>query len=213
MMRILTSTLFVLVAVLLLVASTRYMVDALYIGAIEKHVQTLSRFTIEEGNGNENWLYPPNSNALLTTAHSLDTYGSLLLWKNYLTQNSSSLLRANEIYLSSSHLRPTWPSTHIELAKLANKNGDTRAEEMHRTASIHFGPYSTSTLLFNIDYIYSNWTSMAGEKRVKASIQLLSIARKWKYRPLLNQMITYSPGKQRICNMLAFNKVKVSACQ
>ncbi|KHD25909.1 hypothetical protein NM09_03925 [Vibrio caribbeanicus] len=145
--------------------------------------------------------------------HDLAVKSNLLEWYTYLTGGSSNSHEVFYVLSSSLEYRPTWSPTYIQLFKLYWRAGnEDKAIEMLRLANM-FGPNRTDTMLTSVDYTFTNWLFASQEDRLRASKQLLTISESWKHRSELNQMITYSPGKQRICNMLAFNKVKVSACQ
>ncbi|KIE21833.1 hypothetical protein SE23_06375 [Vibrio sinaloensis] len=145
--------------------------------------------------------------------HDLVISAKLLGWMNHSTQSYSNVKEIEEVIKLSVSLRPTWSPAHTQLFKLYWRVGnEDKANEMLRLANM-FGPNRTDTMLTIVDYTFTNWLFASQEDKLRASKQLLTISESWKHRSVLNQMITYSPGKQRICNMLAFNKVKVSACQ
>lgn len=212
MMRKLYSLLFILLSFVLLTSSVRYLFNALNVGAAEKRVNTLQGSSAESLGHVELTLKLPESNVFITTAHSLNTFAHLLRWQGYANNDLESTSLANELFVSSSYLRPTWSNTHVELAKIAMSYGDELESESRMLKSNEFGPHSYTTLSLNVDYVYSNWLSVEDAQRIEATTQLLTLAKSWRYRTELNKMIFYSPGKQRICNMLAFNKLKFDAC-
>ena len=145
-------------------------------------------------------------------SHDLVVSAKLLGWMSHSTQSYSNVKEIEEVINLSVSLRPTWSPAYTQLFHLYWRVGnEDEANEMLRLANM-FGPNRIETILTSVDYTFTNWLFASLDDRLRASKQLLTISESWKHRSELNQMITYSPGKQRICNMLAFNKVKVSAC-
>lgn len=150
---------------------------------------------------------------LMPLPHDRMINARLLDWMSYSSRSLYYIAEMEDKILVASTTRPTWSPTYIQLFKLYWRVGnEDKAIEMLRLANM-FGPNRTDTMLTSVDYTFAYWQFASQEDRLRASKQLLTISESWKHRSELNQMITYSPGKQRICNMLAFNKVKVSACQ
>ncbi|KHA59183.1 hypothetical protein NL53_17745 [Vibrio variabilis] len=146
-------------------------------------------------------------------SHDYLINATLLGWVNYSYQTFSNVANIEDQISIATGLRPTWSPAYTQLFHLYWRVGnEDKAIEMLILANM-FGPNRIETILTNVDYTFTNWLFASQEDRLRASKQLLTISESWKHHSELNQMITYSLGKQRICNMLAFNKVKVSACQ
>ncbi|MDD1782381.1 hypothetical protein LRP49_14510 [Enterovibrio sp. ZSDZ35] len=203
------SAVLLLFSLLLLIFSQLTLQNALTSKAMVSRITHFSEHANLDIRQNDQHLGASELATVVVTAHQLNSASMFNQWLSYLGHDARTNDYSSSLLLTSSYLRPTWANTYVELAKLAESPKD--AEAFRSLASL-FGPYSLSSRLMLVDSAFSNWESMQVENRVYASQHLVSLASSWRHRNALNTMITYSGGKQRICNLLAFNKVKVQAC-
>ncbi|WP_394143337.1 hypothetical protein [Vibrio atypicus] len=150
---------------------------------------------------------------LMPLPHDRMINARLLDWMGYSSRSLSDIAEMEDEILIASTIRPTWSPTYIQLFKLYWRVGnEDKANEMLRLANM-FGPNRIDTMLTSVDYTFTNWLFASQDDRLRASKQLLTISERWKHRSALNQMIQYSSGKQRICNLLKFNRLSVEACK
>lgn len=143
------------------------------------------------------------------TAHQLNSIVLFDQWVSYLNQRHETYLDSQSVLQTSTHIRPTWSNTYVELAKLSESKRE-RDRYIH-LASL-FGPYASSSRLLMIEDTFTKWEKADLDRQVLASQHLVSLARKWRHKEALDAMISYSPAKQRMCSLLAFNAIRVKAC-
>lgn len=143
------------------------------------------------------------------TAHQLNSIVLFDQWVSYLNQRHKTYLDSQSLLQTSTHIRPTWSNTYVELAKVSES--ESERDRYINLASL-FGPYAPSSRLLMIEDTFTSWEKADLDKQVLASQHLVSLARIWRHREALDTMISYSPAKQRMCNLLAFNTIKVRAC-
>lgn len=183
--------------------------NALITNAIESRLDYFSSNSNPTVRSNDTKLGEPDPNSLITSAHLLNSFVLFNQWVAYLSQKESTPNHWIALLNTSTHVRPTWPNTYVELSKLSK---DQQQASQYQQLAILFGPYSPSSRLLAIDQTFTYWEKSHVSQRLNVSKQLIDITRSWRHRSSLNQMITHSKGKQRICNLLAFNKLKVQAC-
>ncbi len=153
-----------------------------------------------------------NLTSPLVTAHELNTYAKLLQWLQYHGYKRFEPDDVESMLILSTHLRPTWSPTYIELYRLYKSNGQVlKANEYLNFAQL-FGPQNSLVTIETIDHVFSNWPNESLEAKIFASRDALKLAKNWRYKDNFNTMLNYSHGKQRICNLLLFNKIKSVAC-
>ncbi len=151
-------------------------------------------------------------------SHFLDGYDYEIIanaysWLDYWRNSTKNISLSENYYNFSSQFRPTWPNSYVELAKIARTQNDYLKLKQNLKFAVKFGPYYPASKLLSIDVVFSDWVNQTNSKKIAASQSLLKFAQTWKHRSALNQMIQYSSGKQRICNLLKFNRLSVEACK
>lgn len=206
----LLSILPIFMAVFLLYSGFNALQQAFITNAIESRLDYFSSHSDPIVRPNDRKLGELDPNSLTTSAHLLNSFVLFNQWISYIQKKESASHHWVSLLNASSDIRPTWSETYVELAKLSTT--PQQADEYQQLA-MKFGPYSLSSRLLVIDNTFTRWNSHTLDNRVNASRHLVSVARSWRYRDSLNQMIEHSKGKQRICNLLGFNKLKVQACE
>ncbi|MGR5299787.1 MULTISPECIES: hypothetical protein [Vibrio] len=203
------SALWVTFALILLYLGYLSLHSALTTNVIESRLEYFSSHSNPTLRPNDAKLGELNPNISTSPAHGLNSFVLFNQWLSYLNGHEAHSLESISLLTTSTHIRPTWSNTYVELAKLSNKS--ELAHEYQQLA-LHFGPYMPSSQLLMIDHTFTNWPESDVTQQLEASKYLVTIARIWRHRPALNTMITYSEGKFRMCNLLAFNNLKVKAC-
>ncbi|WP_295891648.1 hypothetical protein [uncultured Vibrio sp.] len=152
-------------------------------------------------------------NSRYVGGYDYELAGNVTNWKHFLDSKANTNSESVNFYTLSSQHRPTWPNVYVELAKLAKARSNQEQFDKNLSLANRFGPHYPATKLLNVDVAFSDWQQLSGSKRVAASKQLLQLASNWNHRSELETMVTYSEGKNRICNMLSFNQIRVSSCQ
>ncbi|MCP3700572.1 MAG: hypothetical protein GY920_18980 [Aliivibrio sp.] len=183
--------------------------NALITNAIESRLNYFSSNSNPVVRPNDKKLAETDPNTLTKSAHLLNSFVLLNQWIAYLNQEESASNNWIALLNTSTHIRPTWPNTYVELSKLSKEQQKT---SQYQQLAMLFGPYSPSSRLLLIDTIFTHWENSQVSLQMEASQHLIAMTRIWRHRSSLNQMISHSKGKQRICNMLAFNKLKVPTC-
>ncbi|AXY02852.1 hypothetical protein D1115_17840 [Vibrio alfacsensis] len=183
--------------------------NALTTNAIESRLEYFSTQSHPILRPNDAKLGELNPNVSTSLAHGLNSFVLFNQWLSYLNGDEAYSSESIALLTSSAHIRPTWSNTYVELAKLSSNSA--LAHEYQQFA-LKFGPYMPTSQLLMIDQTFTNWPTSDVKHQVEASKNLVTIARIWRHRPALNTMITYSEGKSRMCNLLAFNNLKVQAC-
>ncbi|MGR5318936.1 hypothetical protein [Vibrio sp. DNB22_19_1] len=183
--------------------------NALTTNAIESRIDYFSTHSSPIIQPNDATLSALNPNTSTTSAHGLNSFVLFNQWLSYLNGDEAHSSELIALLKLSTHIRPTWSNTSVELAKLLNRSGQAF---QYQQFSLQFGPYMPSSRLLMIDHTFTNWVTSDVTQQLEASKYLVTIARIWRHRPALNTMITYSEGKFRMCNLLAFNNLKVKAC-
>ncbi|CZF80051.1 hypothetical protein GCE9029_01819 [Grimontia celer] len=145
------------------------------------------------------------------SAYDYSLSAKLYQWSAYLS-GSKDTDQLTTLLQKSLRLRPTWSPSYVELSSIYKERGELKLQSQMLSFARHFGPLNHSTILADIDYSYSNWDLIDESAKLHAIHNLLEIGKVWRHRPALNTTVTYSSGKQRICNLLAFNKVRIQAC-
>ncbi|MGR5239091.1 hypothetical protein [Vibrio alfacsensis] len=183
--------------------------NALTTNAIESRLEYFSTQSNPISRPNDAKLGELKPNVSTSPAHGLNSFVLFNQWLSYLNGDEAHSTESMALLTSSAHIRPTWSNTYVELAKLSS-NSELARE--YQQLALQFGPYMLSSQLLMIDQTFTNWPESDVKHQVEASKHLVTIARIWRHRPALNTMISYSEGKFRMCNLLAFNKLKVQAC-
>lgn len=195
---------------LLLLCSGYLSLQSVFItNAIESRLDYFSSYSAPAVRENDTKFREPNPSSLTTSAHQLNSFVLFSQWVSYLQNTILESTPEIELLSTSSHIRPTWSNTYVELAKLSK---DAQQAYQYQQLAILFGPYSPSSRLLYIDNTFTHWRNREVSHQIKASQSLIAITKIWRHRSSLNQMIAHSKGKQRLCNMLKFNKLKVQAC-
>ncbi|MGF1766060.1 hypothetical protein L4D06_01535 [Enterovibrio makurazakiensis] len=195
-----------------LVFASTQLHNSLYRLAARNLIENLQQRNVETF---ESQLFQQLSSSLINTpcanAHDYTTSAKLSQWNAFLN-TSLTTDRTKFLLEKSTWLRPTWSPSYSELASLNGESHKNRSKQELLLLSSKFGPYRPSTKLAQINFGFSNWELLEQDFRLLSLQNLLSISSVWRYRPALNQMIIYSKGKRRICNLLTFNQIQVEAC-
>ena len=197
-------------ALFLLCSGYLLLQNALIINAIDARLNYFAKHSNPTVRLNDTNLGEPDPNSLTTSAHLLNSFVLFNQWVSYIKKDELTPNNWVSLLNASSHIRPTWANTYVELSKLAK--GSQQVSQYQQLA-LQFGPYSLSSRLLMIDETFTNWQNSNVSHKIEASQHLIKIARSWRHRTSLNQVIIHSKGKQHICNLLAFNKLKVQACE
>ncbi|WP_325892090.1 hypothetical protein [Grimontia sp. NTOU-MAR1] len=195
-------------ALLLAVLAPLSLKDALTANAITTRLDSFSQHPNQPLHKNDEQLMEA-ALASSATAHQLNSIVLFDQWMSYLEKKDETYLDSQSLMQTSTHIRPTWSNTYVELAKLSESKRE-RDRYIH-LASL-FGPYAPSSRLLMIEDTFTKWEKADLDEQVLASKHLVSLARIWRHREALETMISYSSAKQRMCNLLAFNTIRVKAC-
>ncbi|MGR5130762.1 hypothetical protein [Vibrio alfacsensis] len=196
-------------ALILLYSGYLSLRSAMTTNAIESRLEYFSTHSNPLLRPNDAKLGELNPNISTSPAHGLNSFVLFNQWLSYLNGDEAHSSETIALLTSSAHIRPTWSNTYVELAKLSS---NPVLDHEYQQLALKFGPYMPSSQLLMIDQTFTNWPASDVQHQVEASKYLVTIARIWRHRPALNTMISYSEGKFRMCNLLAFNKLKVQAC-
>ncbi|RTZ17423.1 hypothetical protein EJ063_01175 [Vibrio aquaticus] len=197
----------------LLFFSAFQLYQSIYRSAAELHVENLI-YTVSKADevNLTKALSVKLSSFPLPLAYDLSLGATLYEWVYYLSQDKRYLDLQFRLREQSVQLRPTWAPIYLQRAKLYRRLDNSKEKDMLDLA-LYFGPNALSSLIYNLDYTFSHWDNVSRESQVKAANQLLGVWSQFNYRSELNQMIEFSRGKQRICNLITFNNLSVESCK
>lgn len=203
------STILTLLSLFLFYTGYLSLQNALTTNAIDSRIDYFSTHSSPIVRPNDFTLGALNPETSTTSAHGLNSFVLFNQWLSYLNGDKPDSSELIALLKLSTHIRPTWPNTSVELAKLLNRSEQAL---QYQQFGLKFGPYMPSSRLLMIDHTFTNWETSDVRRQANASQHLVHIAQVWRHRAALNRMITHSEGKSRICNLLAFNKLKIQAC-
>ncbi|MDC5819339.1 hypothetical protein [Vibrio europaeus] len=148
----------------------------------------------------------------LPTAYDLDLSATLYEWEDYLSQENKYIELRTSLREKSAKLRPTWAPNHVERSKLSRELGNGMEKE-NLDLALLFGPYTSQAIIQHIDFTFSHWEDVSREFQIKAATQLVGVIYRKEYRADLNNMISFSRGKERMCNLLMFNNLTIESCK
>ncbi|WP_414932430.1 hypothetical protein [Vibrio europaeus] len=204
---------YVLLISSLFIFSAVQLYQSLYRNAVGAHMSTLKPDNVSPKVNSTTYILAQRIEKFpIHGANDIETKASLLEWSKFFEPTALDYQNIIELRLTSAKLRPTWSPNYIELSKLYDKVGNLpKQQEMLQYAQL-FGAVRQSTIIGQLDFSYSNWNTLTSESKIQAAIQLIEVANRPAYRKKLDSMITYSKGKDRMCNLLFFNDLHVGSC-
>ncbi len=199
-------------AVIVIFLASSQLINSLHVSGLEI---SLNRYSHNSERVNESSVADDNAviasmlSSTFAGGYEYELAAKALSWQSYkqLTDKEAELTK--QYLLSSIRTRPTWYATYLELAQF--EPSDSRLEQVKLAQ--RFGPHMPLTLFAQFDVGFSRWNQLDSQQRVELSTNFLTTALKWKYREELSRLLTYSPGAERMCRLLAFNNTKHEKCQ
>jgi len=152
---------------------------------------------------------------------STQTYvASFVRWFNHLMEGKQPSevgqvlsLNALEALNCAIEQRPTMANQYVYKATELWHQGATKSQIAEQIAlAQQFGPYEQHVALASLEFYLAFWPSLETAEKIQASQYLLS-PRKYRlsYRKI-GKVVNRSVHKQKACNLLKFNKVKIREC-
>jgi hypothetical protein len=146
--------------------------------------------------------------------HALTQAGFFIEHKGRLLDDQKLKEQSERYFDQTVELRPLWPEAYIQKAYLLAELGasmDEVAEQIEK--AVYVGPYERSTAKAMLNLYFANWEKLIPEQKIQVSRVLL---RHGKYSIgywELRQLISISPNKDKMCNLLKFNGINYRECQ
>ncbi|GAB1619958.1 exopolysaccharide biosynthesis protein VpsP [Agarivorans albus] len=124
-----------------------------------------------------------------------------------------NLLKAQQFYLRSAELRPTWPNTYVDLAKNALYRQASSQEAMaYLELAAKVGENAPVTLFAYVEIGLSLWPELSIEQRTTVAKALLKIEQHTFMHKGLSQAMKQPQFKQRACALYLLAGIDYVAC-
>jgi hypothetical protein len=88
---------------------------------------------------------------------------------------------------------------------------DAEKQKLLRLA-LRFGAATPQVILYEIQLGFEQWDQLHRQQQAELASLLLSTVMSYKNKLLLNEQLPYTQSREKICNLLAFNKIYLTNC-